>query len=173
MIEGSVVSFGAIVCRMSGVQNCQTLLVLHILVGFAQAFIQCLSVYTSLWFKRDEISTVRGMSAKRNQQYLPLAQYPAVYYSAATISGAFSGLIAYGIEKNLTNASTGRAPWRWLFIIEGAMGMGVGVLTWLCLPRFPDKIGGRKHWLFTLEEIESASERAACMASLLNLLGYN
>jgi hypothetical protein len=53
------------------------------------------------------------------------------------------------------------------------MGMGVGVLTWLCLPRFPDKMRGRKHWLFTPEEIELACERAACMASLLDFLYYN
>jgi MFS family permease len=68
MIGESVVSFGAIVCGMSGAQNYQTLLALRILVGFAQAFIQGVSVYTSLWFKRDEIATVGGMSAKHNQR---------------------------------------------------------------------------------------------------------
>ena len=61
MIGGSVLLFGAIVCGMSGAQNYQTLLALRILVGFAQAFIQGLSVYTSLWFKRNEIATVGGM----------------------------------------------------------------------------------------------------------------
>ena len=64
MIGGSVLAFGAIVCGMAGSQNYQTLLALRILVGFAQAFIQGLSIYTSLWFKRNEIATVGGAFEK-------------------------------------------------------------------------------------------------------------
>ena len=60
MIGGSVLTFGAIVCGMAGAQNYQTLLALRILVGFAQAFIQGFGIYTSLWFRRDEIATVGG-----------------------------------------------------------------------------------------------------------------
>ena len=48
------------------------------------------------------------------------------------------------------------------------MGMGVGALTYLCLPRFPDKLKGRKHWLFTPEEIELACVRAACEVPVLS-----
>ena len=85
----------------------------------------------------------------------------ALYYSAATLSGAFSGLIAYGILKNLTLESTGRDPWRWLFIVEGSMAMGVGVLTWIFLPRFPDQMKIGKHWLFNKEEIALAAQRSS------------
>jgi MFS family permease len=108
MIGEAVVAFGAIFCGISGAQNYQTLLALRILGGFAQAFIQGLTVYISLWFKRNEIAPVGGMSAKHNQQYSPPTKSPAVFYSATTISGAFSGLIAYGVEKNLKKANTGR-----------------------------------------------------------------
>ena len=68
----------------------------------------------------------------------------AMNYSAATISGAFSGLIAYGVDRNLSMATTGRAPWRWLLIIDGSIAMGVGVLVWIMLPRFPDRLKRRQ-----------------------------
>jgi MFS family permease len=104
---------------------------------------------------------------------------------AATVSGAFSGLIAYGVGKSLTLSNTGRQSWSWLFIIEGAMAMGVGIAIWLLLPAFPDKLK-HKHWLFTPTEIDLAKERSSCMAIKLiiyfvanrfnpayNTLGFN
>lgn len=89
-------------------------------------------------------------------------------YSAATISGAMGGFIAYGIEMNhdLSLETSGREPWRWLFIIEGCVGILVGLLFYAFLPRFPDKLRdkgnkGSKHWLFTKEEIDVACERTS------------
>ncbi|KAH8805236.1 retrograde regulation protein 2 [Xylogone sp. PMI_703] len=134
---------GGIAC-MAAAHNYHTILALRILVGAAQAFIQGLGLYVTLWYKRDEVAT-RG----------------AIYYSASTISGAYSGLIAYGVQSDLTMSATGRGPWRWLFIIEGVIGLTVGILTWLLLPRFPDKIKSGKSWLFTKEEVDLAMARLA------------
>jgi hypothetical protein len=60
----------------------------------------------------------------------------ALYYSASTFSGAFSGLIAYaiGFGNNTTRAATGKDPWRWLFIIEGVMGICIGIFAVMMLP---------------------------------------
>ncbi|KAJ9603715.1 hypothetical protein H2200_011901 [Cladophialophora chaetospira] len=143
VLGGTALAFGAILIGMSGAQNYSTVLALRILLGSAQAFMQGLSLYSSLWYKRDEIAT-RG----------------ALIYWAATISGAFSGLIAYGVGKNLTLERTGKEPWRWLFIIEGALAMVVGLAIVLLLPPFPDKIKA-KHWLFKPAEIEIAKARSA------------
>jgi MFS family permease len=85
-----------------------------------------------------------------------------MYYSASTISGAFSGLIAYGVQRDLTFKHTGREPWRWLFIIEGVLAMAIGILTWSILPPFPDKIKGGKTWLFSKDEVNMAVARSAC-----------
>jgi MFS family permease len=81
-------------------------------------------------------------------------------YSAATISGAFSGLIAYGVQKDLTEKVTGLEPWRLLFIIEGSAAMFVGILTMIVLPRFADKMGKRKNWLLSATDVDLANERA-------------
>jgi len=84
----------------------------------------------------------------------------AIYYACATLSGAFGGLIAYGVQSDLAFQG-GRKPWSWLFLIEGVLAAGVGLIIILALPRFPDDLHRRqkRHWLFTSEEIELAYKR--------------
>jgi MFS family permease len=61
----------------------------------------------------------------------------------------------------MTRAATGKDPWRWLFIIEGVMGICIGIFVMMMLPRFPDKMKKGKHWLFTSQEIELAIQRVS------------
>ncbi len=93
----------------------------------------------------------------------PLCFRPAylekgAFYSAATIAGGFSGLISYGIQRNLDGV-LGKHAWQWLFIIQGVAGIAVGIASWILLPPPPDQIKGGKHWIFTKEEIELAVAR--------------
>ncbi|KEF59000.1 uncharacterized protein A1O9_03843 [Exophiala aquamarina CBS 119918] len=134
---------------MSAAQNFGTALSLRILLGSAQSFVQGISLYSSLWYKRDEIAT-RG----------ELNLFTALIYWAATFSGAFSGLRAYGAGENLTLDDTGKESWRWLFVIEGSIAMTAGVAIWVLLPKFTDSMK-TKHWLFTPAEIEIARSRSA------------
>lgn len=53
-----------------------------------------------------------------------LVKRTALLYSGSLISGAFSGLIAAGITNGLSGAR-GISAWRWLFIIEGAITVGI------------------------------------------------
>jgi MFS family permease len=48
----------------------------------------------------------------------------AIFFSAATLAGAFGGLLARGILE-MRNVA-GLAGWRWLFIIEGILTVVVG-----------------------------------------------
>ena len=57
-------------------------------------------------------------------------------YTGSLLSGAFSGLIAAGITKNMDHLHGLRA-WRWLFIIEGAITIGVAIGAYFLLPNFP------------------------------------
>jgi MFS family permease len=59
-----------------------------------------------------------------------------MFYSGALISGAFSGLIAAGIDAHMDGAKGLRA-WRWLFIIEGCMTVVVAAASYFVLPDFP------------------------------------
>lgn len=55
----------------------------------------------SLWYNRKELVT-----------------RTAIAFSMSAVASSFSGLIAYGVQKNLRDAQ-GIAAWQWIFIIEG------------------------------------------------------
>ncbi|KIW26159.1 uncharacterized protein PV07_09276 [Cladophialophora immunda] len=141
-LGGASILLGVCVFVMSAARNWKTIAGVRVLIGASEAFIQSLVLYTNVWYKRDEVAT-RG----------------AVYYSAATISGSFSGLLAYGVEKNLTGVH-GKAGWQWLFIIEGAIAVGLGLLVWIILPGFPDQMKNKKKFPFTDKEVALAIDRS-------------
>lgn len=86
----------------------------------------------------------------------------AIFYACATLSGAFGGLIAYGVETDLSSADS-RPTWSWLFLIEGTVAVAAGVIIFVFLPRFPDDLHKRHrhHWLFSSEELALAHGRYA------------
>ncbi|KAH9485871.1 putative transporter [Psilocybe cubensis] len=59
----------------------------------------------------------------------------SAFFSAASISGAFSGLLAFGII-NMKGVG-GRPGWAWIFILEGLFTVVFGVLSYFLLPRSP------------------------------------
>ncbi|KAL7919741.1 MFS general substrate transporter [Trichoderma austrokoningii] len=140
-IGGCVILFSTFSCCTAAAKNAAAILALRVLIGAATAFLQSLSLYISLWYKRDELATRSGL-----------------FYASSTIAGGFSGLIAYAIQQNM-NGALGYAAWQWLFIIQGCVGIFVGICSWVFLPNPPDQIQGKKHWLFSQEEIELAVER--------------
>lgn len=141
----AAIFWGACLCGMSRAENYAAVMVLRVCLGAGQAFVTTLSIYTSLWYKRDEIATRVG-----------------IYYCCSTFSGAFGGLIAYGIEKNVAHATAFR-PWGWLFLIEGLMAVAVGIATFFLLLRYPVDLQKRerKHRLLSRDEIDLAAERFA------------
>ena len=59
----------------------------------------------------------------------------SAFFSAASISGAFSGLLAYGI---VNMNGVGRRPgWAWIFILEGLFTFLFGLFSYVLLPRSP------------------------------------
>ena len=60
----------------------------------------------------------------------------ALFFSAASVVGAFSGVLAYGIAK--MDGVGGYAGWRWIFILEGLLTVVVVVLSFWTLYDFPD-----------------------------------
>lgn len=75
--------------------------------------------YLSKWYTKSELSLRM-----------------AIFYSASLLSGAFGNLIAAGILDGL-DGNLGLAPWQWLYIVEGAITMFVGVIILFVLPDFP------------------------------------
>ncbi|KAL1874416.1 hypothetical protein VTK73DRAFT_293 [Phialemonium thermophilum] len=59
-----------------------------------------------------------------------------MFYCGSMLSGAFSGLIAAGINNGLDGARGLRA-WRWVFIIEGSITVAIAIVCIFILPDFP------------------------------------
>ncbi|KAG9324801.1 hypothetical protein KVV02_004674 [Mortierella alpina] len=59
-----------------------------------------------------------------------------IFFSMATVAGAFGGLLNYGIS-NLQGAG-GLHAWQWTFVLEGLFTVACCVIVYLILPDFPE-----------------------------------
>ncbi|KAF8469445.1 MFS general substrate transporter [Gautieria morchelliformis] len=75
-----------------------------------------------------------------------------IFYASASISGAFGGLLAFGITK--MNGIAGLAGWRWIFILEGIGTVVVACIAAILLPE-----GISTASFLTQEEREFALQR--------------
>jgi len=58
-----------------------------------------------------------------------------LFFGAASLAGAFSGLLAYGIS--FMSGTRGLLGWSWIFILEGCATVVVGLIAFLALVDFP------------------------------------
>ncbi|KAK8439302.1 hypothetical protein ACI3LY_005166 [Candidozyma auris] len=113
-------AWGTISTCTAAVQNYGGLVACRFILGFIEAgfFGSCLYVL-SCWYTRKQLSF-------RN----------SLLYSGSLLSGAFSGLIAAGIVDNMDYLH-GLRSWRWLFIIEGGITVGIAPIAYFVLPDMP------------------------------------
>ncbi|KAL1967461.1 hypothetical protein VTN77DRAFT_3246 [Rasamsonia byssochlamydoides] len=136
-LPAAMTIWGIISTATAGVQSYGGLVAVRFFLGFVEAayFPGCL-YFLSAWYTRKEL----GLRT-------------AMLYSGSLISGAFSGLVAAGITRNM-DYTRGLRAWRWLFIIEGSITIAVAIASAFILPNFPRTTG----WL-TQEEKELAAWR--------------
>ncbi|KAI0642691.1 MFS general substrate transporter [Trametes meyenii] len=102
--------------------------------AFEAGFAPAIPLYMSFFYTKEEL----GMRM-------------AYWFSFSAIAGAFSGLIAFGIQ----NLHVAIANWKLLFIIEGSPTVFVGALATFLLPNRPEETT-----LFGEKEREIALRRA-------------
>lgn len=90
-----------------------------------------------------------------------------LFFSAAAMSGAFSGLLAAAIVQ--MNGVGGLTGWRWIFIIEGLFTILFGIMTAFLLPNAPHQVKTftseqAKHCLNRIEADGVATESTAFSA---------
>lgn len=113
------VLWGSIVIATGFVRNFHQLLAARILLGVAEAgFYPGVIYYLSLWYPRYMFQT-----------------RIACFYGAASMAGAFSGLLAYGI--GYMDGLRGIGGWAWIFIIEGVLTVLVGIVAYVVMVDFP------------------------------------
>lgn len=81
----------------------------------------------------------------------------AVFYSAATLAGAFSGLLAAAIAQ--MRGIGGYNGWRWIFIIEGLLTFVVAIYSYTCFPSYPKdcKFLTEKERRFVIRKVKFSS----------------
>jgi len=128
--------WGVITTMTSVVQNFHGLLTIRILIGlFEGGLLPGIILYLSTMYKRHELQLRVG-----------------IFYSSASLSGAFGGLLASAIIQ--LNGVAGLVGWRWIYIIEGITTVIVSVISAFILPESLETAS-----FFTEEEREFALKR--------------
>ncbi|PPQ78684.1 hypothetical protein CVT25_010705 [Psilocybe cyanescens] len=113
--------FWGIMMTLQGVvHNFPQLMGMRWLLGtFEAGLFPGVNYYLSCWYKRSEF----GLRA-------------AIFFSAATVSGAFGGLLAAAISN--MEGVAGKPAWAWIFILEGLVTVVAGAVSFWIIQDFPD-----------------------------------
>ncbi|KAL1413796.1 hypothetical protein Q8F55_001579 [Vanrija albida] len=113
-----MLGFGACSIASAGVTSFAGLLTVRLFLGFFESpLLPSIVFYLSQFYTRGE-----------------LARRVGAYYAASAISGAFSGLLAYGVFQINDNRLHG---WQYLFLVEGAGTILFAAFAFWYLPRSP------------------------------------
>ncbi|ETN36386.1 uncharacterized protein HMPREF1541_08663 [Cyphellophora europaea CBS 101466] len=114
--------WGVVSGCMAAVHSFTGLLLARFFVGFIEAvFFPGALYYLSVYYSR--------------KQY---AFRAAILYSGSQLGNAFGGLFAIGILR--LDGAHGLQGWRWLFLVEGVLTVGLALLFALILPNSPKTI---------------------------------
>ncbi|KAI0428811.1 major facilitator superfamily domain-containing protein [Xylaria sp. FL1042] len=115
-----MVAWGTVLTLMGIVQSFKGLLSTRLFLGVTEAGLYpgC-AYYLTMWYCRREIQLRQAM-----------------FFSAASIAGAFSGLLAYAIAK--LDGLGGLEGWRWIFILEGIATVVIAFAAFFLLYDFPE-----------------------------------
>lgn len=115
-LSGQIVAWGLVALFQNFITNYAGYLVTRIILGLCESGFIPGALYTmSTWYKRDETSL-----------------RVSIFFLGNLLASALTSLIGAGILS--MGDRYGIAGWRWLFIVEGAITIGVGLLFMLLIP---------------------------------------
>ncbi|KAG0143676.1 hypothetical protein CROQUDRAFT_48475 [Cronartium quercuum f. sp. fusiforme G11] len=110
-----VCGWGTITVLSAFITSFQSLIVIRLLLGlFEGGLLPGMILHLSTLYRKDELQFRVGC-----------------LFSCAALSGAFGGLLAYGIES--MNGVGGKPAWAWIFILEGLGTIVIALLSWCFL----------------------------------------
>ncbi|KAF2716523.1 retrograde regulation protein 2 [Polychaeton citri CBS 116435] len=118
-ISLAMATWGAVGSCMAAVNSFSGIIVTRFFIGLVEAvFFPGALYFLSMFYSR--------------QQY---ALRAAILFSGSQLGNAFGGLFAIAIMT--LDGAHGLAGWRWLFLIEGVMTVGLGIVFAFILPNSP------------------------------------
>ncbi|KAJ5579324.1 hypothetical protein N7450_008191 [Penicillium hetheringtonii] len=116
-------SFGGILIGMGFTKSWGTMAVCRTLLGIAESgFLPGCTYLITSWYTRFEVG--KRMS---------------IFWTLSVVANGFAAIIAYALT--LLEGKQGLTGWRWIFIVEGAVTMGICLAGWLIIIDFPSKAG--------------------------------
>lgn len=132
-----MILWGSVVACMAAIQTPGQLHALRFVLGITEAgYSPAVLFMLSMWYRRNE----------QSKRFM-------IFWTAAILSGAFAGILA-GVIASSLDGKYGIAGWRWLFIVEGVVTVGLAFIAPFFLLDFPATC--RK---FTEQERELAIRR--------------
>ncbi|KAI0126752.1 major facilitator superfamily domain-containing protein [Xylariales sp. AK1849] len=131
-----MVAWGTVMTLMGIVRNYQGLLAARFFLGVAEAGLYpgCAYYVSIPLSKRPTRRILQRLTMWYCRHEIQFRQ--AMFFSAASIAGAFSGLLAFAISK--MDGVGGLEGWRRIFILEGIATVIVAVLAFFVLHDFPE-----------------------------------
>ncbi|KAF6740917.1 phthalate transporter [Ephemerocybe angulata] len=118
-IPSIMVAWGLVMTLMCLCKTFQGLIVARVFLGLTEAgLFPGITFYLSRWYRKQDA-----------------AQRLAIFFSAATIAGAFGGLLAYGIEN--MEGIGGLYGWQWIFCLEGMATVVFASLSYFFMHDYP------------------------------------
>ncbi|EAU90942.1 phthalate transporter [Coprinopsis cinerea okayama7 len=119
-IPSIMVAWGLVMTLMCLCKTYEGLIVARVFLGLTEAgLFPGITFYLSLWYRRKDMS-----------------QRIAIFFSAATIAGAFGGLLAYAIEH--MEGIGGLYGWQWIFCLEGMATVVFAFLSYFFMYDCPE-----------------------------------
>ncbi|TRM66434.1 major facilitator superfamily domain-containing protein [Schizophyllum amplum] len=115
-----IVSWGIVMTLHGVMHDYGGLVTCRVLLGlFESGMYPGIVFYISSWYKRSE-----------------LGSRVALFFTSATVAGAFSGLLATAIQN--MHGIGGKPGWAWIFILEGLFTVIIGVFSLWVIQDFPE-----------------------------------
>ncbi|KAM6502534.1 Major facilitator superfamily domain containing protein [Amanita muscaria] len=121
LVAISVVGWGSVQIGMGFLSKWTHLALCRVLLGTLEAaYFPAMVFVISTWYKRHEV-----------QKRL------AIFWLIAITAVGFSPILAYALS--LLHGKFNIAGWSWIFIVEGAVTLLLGIMSWFFVPEFPDR----------------------------------
>ncbi|PBL00054.1 MFS general substrate transporter [Armillaria gallica] len=118
-IPGIMLAWGIVMFSMAFVKSYHGLIISRVFLGLAEAGLPPgIAFLITIWYRREH-------------QARPLS----LYFSTATLSGAFGGLLAFAIEK--MDGLGNLRGWAWIFLLEGLATVVASLFAFWKLPDYP------------------------------------